>query len=217
MAYALGDKSVKPMDTRSFVVAFCFWLASATGLIPLIANGSPLFKCIDGLGNVTYSDRPCNGGEKLELETNQGYREQESAKRPDFATLSRQMVESGEYRQVVDRYVQAASKADLSAMLALSSSASISAASEDRAVQYLKRQVIPFFSDFSRLHNVTVISTAIDASRVPRGYWFYTYIETKKQKVRPFSICVIADENGLGVSDVTVDQCREDRHPFCPK
>lgn len=217
MAYALDDKTVKQMTPRFFVVAFCFWLASSTGLVPLVANGSPQFKCIDDLGNLTYSDRPCSGGEKLELETNRDYKEQESAKQPDFATLYQQKIESDEYRQVVERYVQAASKADLTAMISLSSSTSISEAGENRVVQYLEQQVIPFFSDFSRLHNVTVISRAIDSSRVPRGYWFYTYIETRSQKVRPFSICVTADENGFGVSDVVVDQCREDRHPFCPE
>jgi hypothetical protein len=175
----------------------------------------PFFKCIDDRGNVTYSDRPCNGGEKRELRIDPPFKE--DAKPPDFATLVGQQIESVEYREVVEGYVEAASLADLSAMLALSSPASIRVAGENRVVRYLKQQVIPFFSDFSRLHNVTAISRAVDESGVPKGYWFYMYIETKTERVRPFSVCVTSDDSGVGVSDIAVGQCREDRHPFCPE
>lgn len=205
------------MTARLFVVSFCYSLALVTGFVPLTVHSSSIHKCVDDLGNLTYSDRPCNGGSKFELQPNHVNVEKENAKQPDFATLSRQIVESGEYRQVFEQYVESAAKEDLSALISLSSPTLINAAGKNKVVQYLQQQVIPFFSDFSELHNVTVITRAIDFSRLPRGYWFYTYISTHSGKVRPFSICVTSDENGLRVSDVAVDRCIEDRHPFCPE
>jgi len=47
--------------------------------------------------------------------------------------LYQQQIESDDYRQVVERYVEAASKADLTTMIALSSSISISEAVKEES------------------------------------------------------------------------------------
>lgn len=140
----------------------------------------------------------------------------DSESSPDFRTMVGHMTDSKKYRVILEDFVAAAADGNLPALILLISSTVTETVGEQEIAESLSRTVIPFFSNYEKLHNVSATNPAVDAAGNPRGYCFYTYIKTASGKAHPFSICVIDDAGTLKVASVIVDKCRVGRHPFCP-
>jgi hypothetical protein len=120
-----------------------------------------------------------------------------------------------EYRNTLERFVQLAASGDASSLMGMISGEAIRSEGVETIRASLKDEVIPFFSQSMRLHNVTSINPAVGASGCV-GYWFDTYIVTGTGEVRPFTIVIVREDGRLMGQNVIVNKCRQNRHPFCP-
>lgn len=134
----------------------------------------------------------------------------------DFKRMITHVVAGERYIRKMEEFVGIAVRGDESSLVALVSPNVIRTVGPESVAHKLKNEVIPFFSRYQRLHNVKQINPASGLRGSTVGYWIYTYIVTLTGDVRPFSIVIVEEEGGLFVSDVIVDRCEENRHPFCP-
>jgi hypothetical protein len=141
----------------------------------------------------------------------------ESVRYPsDFETGLGHFTDSKKFQDVLREFVSAAAEDNLAVLTSLISSRVVASVGENKLAEHLRLQIVPFFTDFNQLHNVIAVNPAVDETGVQIGYCFYTYIKTRSGAIRPFILCVIRDAEELKVSDIAVNQCRVDRHPFCP-
>jgi len=139
----------------------------------------------------------------------------QQGKAAEFKDLLPHVTDAKAFRSKMEEFVELAAIGDTSALMSLMSREAIRSVGSARIQELLEKDVVPFFSQYESLHNVTVISSAVGPSGHV-GYWFYTYIRTATAEVRPFAIVVVREEERLVVSDVIVNTCRPNRHPFCP-
>lgn len=79
--------------------------------------------------------------------------------------------------------------------------------------EYLSTKVVPFFRDFRRVDTYQAIAQAeFPDGRV--GIIHYTYIEDGAGQKKPISIALVGgDGESVGVVNITVGECVEERHP----
>jgi len=204
------------------------------------ASFAGMYKWVDEDGNVHYGDCPPADCKPEQIEavpapsqedaqrsrerTERLIKEQKSkegARRSDingdgFETLLRHIGAVKPYETKMKEFVQLATNGETSLLMALVSPNAIRSNGPQKIREILKNEIIPFFSSYQKLHNVKSINPATDPGGNVVGYWIDTYIVTSKGDVRPFSIVIIEEGGRLVVSDVIVNKCRKDRHPFCP-
>ena len=133
----------------------------------------------------------------------------------EFKELLPHVVAAKAYRSKMEEFVQFAANGNTSSLIDLISREAIRSAGPERIKANLENEIIPFFSQYKSLHNVTSVNPAVGPSGHV-GYWFDTYIVTVTGEVRPFTIVVVREDGRLVVTDIIVNRCRQDRHPFCP-
>ena len=84
----------------------------------------------------------------------------------------------------------------------------------DKIRDDIKENIIPFFADYAKQHNVTQINLAHDEDRTV--WMFYSYVVTKSGDVKPFWIAISENNGQLYIYNIAVGRCIKNRHPFCP-
>jgi len=123
--------------------------------------------------------------------------------------------------QIVNEFIEYAVNNDLENMLKISAPETDNIYNGNR-VEYFKDKVIPFFSDYKKLHNVKRLNPVRD--RLGHSGWvYYTYIITKSDVIKPISISIMKyAQNSVMLNSekllilIHVDKCIKERHPFCP-
>lgn len=118
------------------------------------------------------------------------------------------------YMAKVDEFIKYAVNGDVDAMLRIITPDAVRLHGENVRKE-LTGKVVPFFSQYEKLHNVKQINPARDVLG-HRGWSYYTYIVTKTNEVKPFAISVIEQNGKLVILNVDVANCMKGRHPFCP-
>ncbi len=122
--------------------------------------------------------------------------------------------ESPGYEEVEETFLDFAVAQDLDNMVEMVSPSGLNEHGIDTVKEYYANDVVPFFSDFVKLHNVSGIAPAWDEYG-HKGISRYLYSVTKSGAVKPFAIQLLIEDGKVVVGKVIVGECFRPHHPFC--
>ena len=118
------------------------------------------------------------------------------------------------YAEVVETFLDFAVAQDLDNMVEMVSPSGLNEHGIDTVKEYYANDVVPFFSDFVKLHNVSGIAAAWDEYG-HKGRTHYLYSVTKSGAEKPFAIQLLIEDGKVVVGKVIVGECFRPHHPFC--
>ncbi len=118
------------------------------------------------------------------------------------------------YQEVVETFLDFAVAQDLDNMVEMVSPSGLNEHGIDTVKEYYANDVVPFFSDFVKLHNVSAIAPTGDEYG-HKGITRYLYSVTKSGADKPFAIQLLIEDGKVVVGKVIVGECFRPHHPFC--
>jgi hypothetical protein len=119
-----------------------------------------------------------------------------------------------QFELVMNDFISRARNSNIGGMYELASPLAKKDYGIDKITGYYKEIVIPFFSDFEKLHNVQGVNRATGEHQQD-GWSFYLFAITRSGQKKPFAIQVLRESGKLVIGKVIVGTCFKGAHPFC--
>jgi hypothetical protein len=120
-----------------------------------------------------------------------------------------------QFKLLMNEFISRARNSNIGGMYELVSPLAKKDYGIDKITGYYKEIVIPFFSDFEKIHNVERVNRTTGEHQQD-GWSFYSFAITRSGQKKPFAIQVLRESGKIVIGKVIVGVCYKGAHPFCP-
>ncbi len=118
---------------------------------------------------------------------------------------------AGSYKEVRAKFIENAQANDIEGLYEMMKAYGYE---RSQASEFLRTQIIPFFSDYSEIVEPEVLNIVNDEAGDP-GYTLYGFILTASGEKKPYAMAIIEKGEGFAIKNIVVNQCFKGLHLNC--